>query len=655
MILLLIIQLGTSQECTPISCPSSPTDECLYTLNNEIWVSLCAADYYCNTTSISGTSYCMPMNFTLRYPGDLCSLDLQCMGGVCSSGTCTGPSLGDLCEESSGCLPGFYCLESKCIGQAKPGATCTNDYQCVNSAFCNLGTCTTYWSLTAGQLTEVPVNGLSMGCKTGAALSTGTSYICGTADVSKNLPSKCSQTGQCTSASGIFSSDCICGNNPNGQAYCPLFPGDPQVQSALTSSAKVLQNNYICNTFSRFSLNCFAKNTTVISDFLDFALNFTLIYNQIYPKIQDTQDCVNNVLNAEYFQLVNASKSINSETCPISICTNYTSYWEPNQCVLVRNDLYNGVVGTIQFTHTCPLNMMCNATNEFPANATCIEIPAEKGYPGDFCNTSAQCYSNLCQENFCLGIREREKCVNPYDCMPGFFCNQNTFLCQSLRARYESCQNTYECNTYLLCNFNICINYYSVQDKETTSIYQNGYSEACASGFAVPSAFGFICSSPPISANANTCKNIGDICYDSTGFFAKTCACGLGSSNALYCPSFEGDLYLQNAIQYQNSLMMWNQMCNTLSRFSESCFLRNSQYLGIYYYYITNLTMYLNYPQLSNSQSCLEQTFLYSDYQDSENLLKWEKNQNNNPGDNDDSYAEFRKVFIRLIILANFY
>ena len=76
------------------------------------------------------------------------------------------------------------------------------------------------------------------------------------------------------------------------------------------------------------------------------------------------------------------------------------------------------------------------------------------------------------------------------------------------------------------------------------------------SGFAIsigPTLY--VCTNPPVSSRINTCKNIGDKCYDSTGKNARDCQCSIGSSSTLNCPSFEGDSYLQNAIVNLNSLL----------------------------------------------------------------------------------------------------
>ena len=655
MLILLIIGLASSQQCPSFSCQSTSSTQCVYNQNNMQWVYPCASDYYCNITSLSTPSYCSPQNFSsTRYPGDLCSLPLQCTSGSCVSGICSGPGNGESCTVQSGCLPGFYCDGSVCTSQLKPGSSCTEDYQCINSAFCNLNICVAYWTLTSGEVTEAPVNGLSMGCKSGAAISSGSGFICGSADTSELLPSACTLGSKCTSSTGQFTQDCVCGYNPSGSAYCPLFAGDPQVQSALTSSAAVLKVNSVCNTYSRFSLNCFSTNSTLLPDFLNFALNFTLIYDGFYPLIQKTQSCVNSVFNSDYYELTNAYKTLNQEECPASYCTNYTSYWAPGQCVLAREDLNNGVLETLLYSKSCPLGQVCDTTYSAFANASCIDIPSAKGYPGDFCNFTYQCYSNLCQFNSCLGIRDGEICVNAYDCMPGFFCNQTSLVCQALRKRQQSCAETYQCGTTLICNFQTCVPYYSVMNQGITNVYSNGFSQACASGFAVPYNDQFICANPPISASVNTCKNPGDLCYDSSGIYPNVCQCGIGASNSIYCPPFQGDEFLQNAITYQMALMQWNQMCNTFSRFSETCFLRNQEYLGTYYYYITNLTVYNNYPQLVNTQSCLESTYLYGAYMDQINLVIWENNQNNNPGNNVGSFAGCVSVAFYLILASNF-
>ena len=481
-----------------------------------------------------------------------------------------------------------------------------------------------------------------MACKTGAASFNGSGYYCANNDVSASLPMTCKVGSTCKSLTGTFTSSCTCGYNNNATAFCPLFSGDPQVQSALSASVAVFNGNSVCNTYSRFNLNCYINYPSLLPAFLNFALNFSLIYNYAYPLIQNSQNCITAALLPDYYEILNAYNNLNQQTCPAYYCTNYTSYWQPNQCVVSRKDILNGLLIDTQYSNPCPTGYFCNVSST-TSNSTCVPIIQTLGYPGDFCNFSSQCYSNMCQNNFCLGIRQGEQCQNFYDCMPGFFCNQTSLICQILRKKQQNCDFWYECSNNLVCSLGVCINYFSLPNGAITNLYSNGYSEACYSGFAVSSNNNlYTCVNAPISGS-NICYNIGQLCYDSSHTYSKPCQCGLGASNSLYCPSFEGDSYLQNAIANLNNLMMWNQMCNTASRISEACFLRNSYYLGIYYYFATNFTVYQNYSALKNTPVCLEEVYLYETFEDQVKLQNWENSQNN-PGDNDDSFAVFLKI-----------
>ncbi|OMJ91180.1 hypothetical protein SteCoe_6351 [Stentor coeruleus] len=660
MFLLILLTTASCQTCIPVECSNLPSNQCFMYKNEIAQVSSCNPNQICNIPSLSSSVNvsCTDLQTPTRYPGDICTYNTQCTSNLCLNSTCSGPGFQEPCTIENGCSPGFYCSNNICQNQIKIGGSCIKDTDCVNNALCNLGICIQYWSLINGESTIAPINSLSLACKSGAAKSTDSGFICSPAEASELLETTCDIGNLCYSSSKTYSSPCICGKNIYGQGYCPLFSGDSQVQSAIIDSNLVFKNNSLCGSYSRFSINCFALYPSLMPGFLNFSLNFTLAFKGYYALTRNNTDCINMNLNEEYYEISNALNALNVPAlCPAYYCDENMTEWAANQCVLGGNDLNFGIVTNIYYTKNCPIGMHCNPVTGF-YNATCEIITESLGYPGDFCNKSSQCYSGRCQENFCLGIREDGQCSFLSDCQPGLFCNLTRLTCQPLRKKFESCTITFECSNTLVCNGGICINYFSLQNGEIVDNCTNGLAMACSSGFGFYNKGVCTCKPAPISARSDTCTYPGQACFDSSGKYNKTCQCSYApTSNGIvkhvYCPPFIGDINFQNAMINFLNLLNWNSVCNTISRFKETCYLRSNEYLGYYYYYITNITTYLNYTETYNVPSCIMQAFDYDEYQNEIKLNAWiKKNNDNGSGGNDDDEGRIMSYIAGIIIIS---
>lgn len=660
MLILLFLTTASSQTCTPVECSDLPSNQCFMYKNNLAQVSSCSPNQICNIPSLTSSAIvnCTDLQTPTRYPGDLCSYNSQCTSGHCSNNTCLGPGFQQPCTVEIGCSPGFYCSNNLCQNQVKIGGPCILDTDCVNNALCNLGTCIQYWSLVNGESTTAPINGLSLACKTGAAKSTVSGYVCSPSEPSESLENPCDIETLCYSSSQTYSNPCICGKNSNGQGFCPLFSGDPQVQSAIADSAFVFKNNSLCGSYSRFSINCFALYPSLMPEFLNFSMNFTLAFKGYYALTRNNTDCINMNLNEEYYEIFNALEALKvPDLCPSFYCDENATEWMADQCVLGGNDLNFGVVTDIFYTKSCPNGTYCNAMMG-TYNATCQIMQSSTGYPGDFCNKSSDCFSNRCQENFCLGIREDGQCKFLSDCQPGLFCNTTSLICQPLRKKFQSCTTIFECSNTLLCNGGICINYFSLQNGEIVDNCNSGLAMACSSGFAIYEKGICTCKPAPISARSDTCTYPGEKCFDSSGKYNKTCQCSYeptsnGITRRVYCPPFIGDIYFQNAMINFLNLLNWNQACNTISRFKETCYLRSNEYLGYYYFYITNITYYLNYASVYNVPPCIMQAYAYEEYENEVKLAAWiKKNSDNGSGGNDDDGGRVLGYVVGVIIIS---
>ncbi|CAG9329605.1 unnamed protein product [Blepharisma stoltei] len=642
--LISLLSFAYADQCPSYFCTDKlPSSQCIaFSYPYQYYLNPCDQDLNCNISAKSNSSCINNELESNRYPGDLCSLDIECITKNCFLGICQGPNINEPCSLGV-CMPGAFCNSGICVEQVKIGGACKDEYDCVNNALCDSGFCIEYWSLDIGEITSsVSVEGFSMACTSGFASPQGDKFVCANPPLSAStaLPIECELGTLCTSADGLYSQECACGFNSNGNGYCPLFPGDPYVQSAIQDSVAVLSINSGCNTHSRFSFNCFANFP--IEDqktFLNFALNLTLIRDGYFPEVQENPYCVKEIFTNFYWNMYNTLQVISYPQCPRYFCSNSTDEWDQLQCIQYRKDIYESDVLNTYYVHPCDNSGLTCPSSSFQ-NSTCAEPPPKNLHPGDYCKENSDCQSGVCQQNFCLGKRNGDFCEYIHDCMPGYFCNTTLMLCQDLQVEGQYCSLTYECANYLICDQKACIAYYSLDIGEITDNADfNGFSQSCASGFAVPFQNGlFKCAEPPVSNEwPDQCRPGVDICYDKTGNFSKPCTCGFTEDGESFCPLFEGDSPLQNAIANQNTLLEINQICNTVSRFSENCFLQTKDYLGVYYDYILNLTEYMYYPYLQGNSYCVKEVYTYNFWRLVEEEIKWDKDEkDDHPGDHDD-------------------
>lgn len=240
--------------------------------------------------------------------------------------------------------------------------------------------------------------------------------------------------------------------------------------------------------------------------------------------------------------------------------------------------------------------------------------------------------------------------------MPGYFCNSTLLLCQDLQLEDQYCSNDYECANNLLCNFNTCVEYYSLSlGQLTDNINYNGFSEACQTGFAVKNNNNdAVCAIAPMSQQWPNLCSPGSLCYDIRSLYSKPCTCGYTEDGSAYCPPFEGDPPLQMAIENQQVLMGINHICNTASRFSEVCFNHTKEYLGNFYAYAMNMTLYTNYPYLQSNSYCVKKVYTNEFWNLELEEEKWDKEEkDDHPGDHDDD--ELAESLILSLLIINYF
>jgi len=279
---------------------------------------------YCPESAGKNSSCAIKPNPTnaAKWPGEKCVSNDDCSTYAtkgCIEGICRGSGVGESCTSQNNCDPGYHCANSTCVLQLEIGEKgCSEDGDCVNSAGCDIAT-------NAKPGTGVCVKYLSVeeyhrvqSCDpTYFNNSLCASYLCGTQCYMSyclpRLPSlnqppvACSSDSDCPSVTDPqyempLYSQCKCGYNPEGKAYCGLFPGDTIYGKFLDKLSDYLASSALlyCNTERRFNPVCMkdwwgAKNMAIYS-YYD-----TLIKD--YPDIQNNQDCVAEIFNTKYISI----------------------------------------------------------------------------------------------------------------------------------------------------------------------------------------------------------------------------------------------------------------------------------------------------------------------------------------------------------------
>lgn len=273
---------------------------------------------YCDYTKAENNKWrnvtCGPNQTVLvRYPGENCTMNSQCLSGNCTGNICIGTAQGGYCGSSNECDIGLFCTSKNFQFTCQPLIAayefgCGSDFDCVNYCGCRFGVngppgmCYPYFSLGNGNSTSCE-NGISLLCSTGACYGSGYSGVCTTAPVSTMaLGTPCTFNGQCTgknSVSQSFTSQCTCGYNNGGLSYCQPFLGDApgvaflkQMKTYFKSTGAV----NMCQTARRFSIDCyqnFGNNFTVA--WLNFTQN---------PMYIGNDQCVKSVYTYDYWSIV---------------------------------------------------------------------------------------------------------------------------------------------------------------------------------------------------------------------------------------------------------------------------------------------------------------------------------------------------------------
>lgn len=298
----------SSYSCPPTGFKFANSTTCIQSQNSSFYVQTCATGQTCNP--MSGQCETEQSYNELGYAGDFCSSNSRCLSMNCVTGICQGGKVDSKCSDHQDCNPGLRCTAGGyCAALISIGSTgCSNDYDCVNNAGCNMtgstGRCLEYLSQPIGSIVSDCNSGSSNLCKTAQCTKQPKFGTVGTCKVSvqslKNLPVSCQSNMDCVGTDGLgtFTSTCSCGYNVNKTAYCSPFPGDlPGLNYYAAWKTALNATNNICNTLKRFTDSCLEQ---VGQSEKVLTATWGYIY---YSLIQGNDDCVKSALTNDYYQV----------------------------------------------------------------------------------------------------------------------------------------------------------------------------------------------------------------------------------------------------------------------------------------------------------------------------------------------------------------
>lgn len=610
----ILLVFASSFECPSYTCGTSPSLNCISESSEsglEVFsVSPCEIDLLCPINKTE-TEQCSAFPQFTRYPGEYCANDWDCISNLCLSNSCRGYPLGKTCAKNSDCREGLYCSSTShsCVNQIPVGATCTVTDPCVNYALCQDSVCIEMFSLEIGNTTEiVESNGWAPLCPQGFAnTSNGVSVCDVTAKINILSPTSCTFGTNCSDSQGKVSVPCQCGLDGNG--YCPLFVENLLVQTLITQWKGIFPvNTQGCHISNPWSYACFislAETPAELAPYTSWSILSSLFFNDTWVLNTSASSCIQQSVIPDFYnlnqQLINPTYQCPAYSCENSIFSN-----NPDQCVNTFKNIYSSRLATIVKLYQCNSTSTCQANPTL--NSTCIEYQNLKLYPGQNCTDGTQCNNGRCENSICQGIARNAACISTANCQPGDFCYES--FCREAGNVGDICNETLLCKIGNLCDSVTCVRQFSLENgQETALVPENseaGFAPSCISGFASGINAGVgVCAASAHSTSIPLCL-VGQTCKSSLANYTKSCECGL--NGLAFCPSFEGDQYLVNAIKNFNQISGVD--CNYELGLSPGCYGKDLQRLLGFYYYRTNLTYYENLPLLQGNTECLNQGFM---------------------------------------------
>lgn len=688
----------SADTCPKYTCEEKPISEGVCAWPDEtdftVHLSICSSSLnpYCDIpVVVSGNVECTTYraaDLEDRYPGEACNIDDECIGeSHCVYHVCSGYVVGSRCSAHSQCDVGLYCNDDgRCAAQKRLGETCKYDEDCKNDLGCNdidadtdIGVCVKYYSLAIGAPLSkcISVVGESFNslCSSGVCTPTDSTVfdgpgVCSESVTSqKTLPTSCTKDADCvgTNSSGtLYTGTCTCGVEEDGTSYCELWSGDTPYIEVREEYVNHFNNVgvHFCHTEDRLDQTCFAR--TLTSDkATGLARNKILVKE--YPRLQSESKCIQNIYNRDYDLIVDSIFKTASYNC-----TDATTF--PNSCIEYDDTTNNYSLNTCDSSYGSQARDYTLAVKNSWEEVTCsTNYPTDKKYPGESCETSADCLynwgDNTCSDNICQGVQKDEHCDSndAYTCHPGLYCkiNDKTSTCQSLLKEGEVCYSDWECDYGYGCNYvditatsGTCTGYFSVIDKESVTCAITGEQYLCKSSWCNHSGgnSGYCIDAPKSTSTTPIACELDSECEgkNSVGTVYSKCRAGYNDEGLNYCDLFPGDSegvvhtnYLANYIS--SSLL---NKCQTSLRFSEYCI--NAAAYGSYsnddaFKVIQKHMIYKSKALYTNNSDCIKELFTRDYWSDQPGPGPNPDPDDDDTDDNDDNDDDFS---LRLLMSA---
>jgi hypothetical protein len=320
MLLMFLLPFSLSLQCPSYSCKLSSQQfsmqQCIFSNSSSLWLNPCSNPLlsYCPPSSKNSTCLPPPVSnpAAASFPGEPCSQDSDCVAGMCYQSRCNSQTFMGQCTSNADCNPGFYCnqAQSVCLFQLEINQTgCSSDFDCVNGAGCNFNVCVPYLTLLAGSPISQCTGNVNWLCGNLTCASFNGSFACG-GIVTRNTET-CQKDSDCKSdldpvLNVNYYSNCLCSYAKSPQTLCSLLPGDNMYQQYMSQMKMWVGNQLIrlCNTERRFSSQCISNYAGNRNQLL-----LNRYYVQLYPMIDNNEDCTQEIFNQQYWSLKNNKTS----------------------------------------------------------------------------------------------------------------------------------------------------------------------------------------------------------------------------------------------------------------------------------------------------------------------------------------------------------
>jgi hypothetical protein len=436
-----------------------------------------SADPVNNTNVVCSDSPVLP---TPLYPGEACTTDSKCFGGVCTNGTCPGSAANANCTAHSECVVGLSCFVnvtaniSTCRKQAIEGGDCYDDNDCINTSGCNTDNkCKAYFSANFTTPVKFLPGELSF-CASGEATEAG---VCVNKKNNGADPFECNDANTCSytnTADNTTITDpkaCACSKGSSFKSFCALGNGQQEYVDYVTALKAYLQKTVDKNCHTVERLNCGLLNKAEANAFS--TLSSKRIYAQTRHILRDAPDCAIKIMYPSL--VIPGPPPSNTTTCPKVKCDKLAS----GTCAAFAYDTAtnkgNFIGQSCDDTKRCDVTIDIFKSNS-TENKTCVAKPTDaikNRYPGEKCDTKNTCIDpQTCTSGACTGKAAADNCAASLECKVGLYCKlanttnttngtNATGACTAQVAAGGVCTDDYQCPNSQGCMAGKCTDYFS--------------------------------------------------------------------------------------------------------------------------------------------------------------------------------------------------